>query len=234
MDGPSKEPGTDSEHSPSGTGGEPIKVLVVDDHQLFRAGLQDLLEGAGLDVVGAVPDGETALSLVVDQAPDVVLMDLDLPGLTGVETTRRITTSAPLTRVLVLTISADEQSVVDAIVAGACGYLLKGTSLDSLVAAIKAAAAGESVISPAIAAKLFERARTEGSTPAEQAAFSQLSKREVEILKLVAGGMRNAQIAEQLLISPHTVRNHVSNILAKLHMHSRLEVAAYAIRNRMV
>lgn len=229
----SREPGTDSDLST--TGNDSIHVVVVDDHQLFRTGLQELLEGEGLDVVGAAADGESALELVADRAPDVVLMDLDLPGLSGVETTRLIAKSSPLTRVLVLTISADEENIVDAIAAGACGYLLKGTSLESLVAGIKAAVAGESVVSPAIAGKLFERVRIEEtSPPAEQVALRQLSERELEILKLVASGKRNAQIAEELLISPHTVRNHVANIFAKLQVHSRLEVAACAIRNRLV
>jgi DNA-binding NarL/FixJ family response regulator len=213
-----------------------IHVVVVDDHQLFRTGLQELLEGEGLDVVGAAGDGETALELVSERAPDVVLMDLDLPGMSGVETTRLIAKSSPLTRVLVLTISADEESVVDAIAAGACGYLLKGTTIDSLVAGIESAVAGESVVSPAIAAKLFERVRMEAPPPPREdgQALGQLSAREIEIIKLIAGGLRNAQIAEQLLISPHTVRNHVANIFAKLQVHSRLEVAARAIRNGLV
>jgi DNA-binding NarL/FixJ family response regulator len=229
----SREPGTDSDLST--TGNASIHVVVVDDHQLFRTGLQELLEGEGLEVVGAAADGESALELVADRAPDVVLMDLDLPGLNGVETTRLIAKSSPLTRVLVLTISAEEENIVDAIAAGACGYLLKGTSLESLVAGIKAAVAGESVVSPAIAGKLFERVRIEEiSPPAEQVALSRLSQREIEVLKLVAGGKRNAQIAAELLISPHTVRNHVANIFEKLQVHSRLEVAACAIRNRLV
>jgi two-component system, NarL family, response regulator LiaR len=209
--------------------------VVVDDHDLFRTGLQELLEDEGLDVVGAAADGESAVELVAERAPDVVLMDLDLPGLSGVEATRLIKTKSPLTRVLVLTISADEESVIDAIAAGACGYLLKGTSLESLVAGIESAVAGDSVVSPAIAAKLFERVRVEQtSAPEESVALSQLSQRETEIIKLIAGGMRNAQIADALLISPHTVRNHIANIFAKLHVHSRLEVAACAIRNRLV
>ena len=235
MGGQSHEPGDEPEQGLSSTGKDSIHVVVVDDHQLFRTGLQELLEEEGLDVVGAAADGESALELVAERAPDVVLMDLDLPGLSGVETTRLISKKSPLTRVLVLTISADEESVVDAIAAGACGYLLKGTSLESLVAGIEAAVAGESVVSPAIAAKLFERVRMQqGSPPEERDALSQLSEREIEIIKLIAGGMRNAQIAEALLISPHTVRNHVANIFAKLQVHSRLEVAATAIRNRLV
>jgi DNA-binding NarL/FixJ family response regulator len=235
LGGPPDEPGTDSEDNLSSRSSDAIHVVVVDDHHLFRTGLQELLDGEGLDVVGAAGDGESALELVAERAPDVVLMDLDLPGLSGVEATRIIAKESPLTRVLVLTISADEESVVDAIAAGACGYLLKGTSPESLVAGIEAAVAGESVVSPAIAAKLFEHVRIEQASPPEESvAISQLSKREAEIIKLIAGGMRNAQIAEALLISPHTVRNHVANIFAKLQVHSRLEVAARAIRNGLV
>jgi NarL family two-component system response regulator LiaR len=214
---------------------EPVHVLIVDDHQLFRTGLADLLSERGLKIVGAVADGSSALELVRQCAPDVVLMDLEMPGMSGVETTRRIAEIAPRTRVVVLTIDAEEQSVVDAIGAGACGYLLKGTSLESLVAGINAAVAGESLISAAVGAKLFERLRADDRrTAGEREVFGELSEREIEILKLLAGGKRNAQIAQELLISPHTVRNHISNILAKLHISNRIEATAYAIRNRMV
>jgi DNA-binding NarL/FixJ family response regulator len=214
---------------------EPIHVLIVDDHQLFRTGLADLLEQQGLKIVGAAADGASALDLVVQCAPDVVLMDLEMPGMSGVDATRRIAEIAPRTRVIVLTIDADEQSVVDAIAAGACGYLLKGTSLPSLVAGIKAAVAGESLISGVVAAKLFEHLRADDlRTTAEQLLFQDLSGRELEILKLLASGKRNAEIAKELFISPHTVRNHVSNLLAKLHISNRFEATAYAIRNRIV
>jgi DNA-binding NarL/FixJ family response regulator len=161
-------------------------------------------------------------------------MDLEMPGMSGVEATRKIAEIAPRTRVVVLTIDADEQSVVDAIAAGACGYLLKGTSLQSLVAGVKAAVAGESLISGVVGAKLFKHMRAQDRrTAAERYVFNDLSERELEILKLLANGKRNAEIAEVLFISPHTVRNHVSNILAKLHMSNRFEATAYAIRNRM-
>lgn len=224
-----------SEVSGQGAAGEPVHVLIVDDHQLFRTGLSELLGNEGLKIVGAVADGASALGLVAQCAPDVVLMDLDMPGMSGVEATRRIAEIAPRTRVVVLTIDAQEQSVVDAIAAGACGYLLKGTSLRSLVAGIRAAVAGESLISGAIAAKLFERLRAEDRrTTAEQRVFNNLSERELEILKLLASGKHNAEIARQLFISPHTVRNHVSNILEKLHISNRMEATAYAVRHRMV
>jgi len=210
-------------------------VLIVDDHELFRTGLAELLGQEGLKIAGAVADGASALDIVVQCAPDVVLMDLEMPGLSGVETTRRIAEIAPRTRVVVLTIDAEEQSVFDAIAAGACGYLIKGTSLQSVVAGIRAAVAGESLISAAVGAKLFERLRAEDRrTAAERRVFDDLSEREIEILKLLAGGKRNAEIGQQLFISPHTVRNHISNILAKLQISNRIEAAGYAIRNRMV
>jgi two-component system nitrate/nitrite response regulator NarL len=213
----------------------PIDVLIVEDHQLFRTCLADLLSDEGLNVVGAVADGDSAVKLVERSAPDVVLMDLDLPGLSGVETTRLIAEIAPRTRVVILTIDAGEQSVIDAIGAGACGYLLKGTSLEALVAGIRAAVDGESLISAAIAAKLFEHLRAEGHrTTAERRVFEELSQREVEILKLLAVGKRNTEIAEELFISPHTVRNHISNILAKLQISNRMEATVYAIKNRIV
>ena len=214
---------------------EPAHVLIVDDHQLFRTGLAELLADEGVKIVGTVADGASAVDLVGRCAPDVVLMDLEMPGLSGIETIRRIAEIAPRTRVVVLTIDADEQSVVDAIAAGACGYLLKGTSLQSLVAGINAAVAGESLISAAVGAKLFERLRADDRrTTAERRVYSELSEREIEILKLLAGGKHNAEIAQELLISPHTVRNHISNILAKLQISNRIEAAGYAIRNRMV
>jgi DNA-binding NarL/FixJ family response regulator len=215
--------------------GEAIHVIIVDDHQLFRTGLAELLADEGVKVVGTVADGASALDLVGRCAPDVVLMDLEMPGLSGIETIRRIAEIAPRTRVVVLTIDADEQSVVDAIGAGACGYLLKGTSLQSLVAGINAAVAGESLISAAVGAKLFERLRADDRrTEVERRVYTELSQREIEILKLLAGGKQNAQIAQELFISPNTVRNHISNILAKLQISNRIEAAAYAIRNRMV
>lgn len=234
MGGQSSDPGISGQRE-FWTDEDAIHIVVVDDDPLFRTGLQELLAEAGLDAVGAA-DGESAVELVAECAPDVILMDLGLPGLGGVEATRLIAENSPLTRVLVLTISADEDSVLDAIGAGACGYLLKGTSIETLVEGIKAAVDGDCVVSPAIAAKLFERVRVNGMPPPEEerAAISQLSEREVEIIRLIAGGMGNAQIAQELVISPHTVRNHVANIFAKLEVHSRLEVAACAIRNRLV
>ena len=212
-----------------------LRVLLVDDHDLFRTGLHNLLEEQGVQVVGEAENGQNALRLVAELAPDVVIMDLNMPGISGVETTRRLTGIAPLTRVLVLTISVDDDDVMNAVMAGACGYLLKDASIEDLVAGIRAAAAGESLISPQIAAKLLQRLRAK--TTSEQAAETiraELSAREIEVLKLIANGKDNAQIAQDLFISPKTVKNHISNILMKLQIDNRIQAAVYAVRSGLV
>jgi DNA-binding NarL/FixJ family response regulator len=212
-----------------------LRVLVVDDHDLFRTGLKSLLEEQGVNVVGEAPNGKNAIRLTSELAPDVVIMDLNMPGLTGVETTRHLAGVAPLTRVVVLTISADDEDVMDAVMAGACGYLLKDSSIPDLITGIRAAAAGESLISPQIAAKLLQRLRAQ-STSEEAAATIQaeLSDREIEVLKLIANGKDNAQIASELFISPKTVKNHISNILMKLQIDNRIQAAVYAVRSGIV
>jgi DNA-binding NarL/FixJ family response regulator len=212
-----------------------VRVVVVDDHDLFRTGLRNLLEEQGVNVVGDAANGETAIRLARELAPDVVIMDLNMPGLTGVETTRKLAGIAPLTRVVVLTISADDDDVMDAVMAGACGYLLKDSSIQDLIVGIRAAAAGESLISPQIAGKLLQRLRSQ-STSGDAAATirAELSDREIEVLKLIANGKDNAQIARDLFISPKTVKNHISNILMKLQIENRIQAAVYAVRSGIV
>jgi len=210
-------------------------VLLVDDHDLFRTGLRSLLEEQGLNVVGEAENGNVALGLVGELAPDVVIMDLKMPGLGGVETTQRIIAFAPLTRVVVLTISVDDDDVIHAVMAGACGYLLKDASIDQLLAGIRAAAAGESLISPQIAAKLLQRLRAQtADIDAAETIRTELSDRELEVLRLIANGKDNAQIARELFISPKTVKNHISNILMKLHIQNRIQAAVYAVRSGIV
>jgi DNA-binding NarL/FixJ family response regulator len=212
-----------------------VRVVVVDDHDLFRTGLKTLLEEQGVDVVGEAPNGQTAIRLVSELAPDVVVMDLNMPGLTGVETTRALAGVAPLTRVVVLTISADDEDVMNAVMAGACGYLLKDSSIQDLIVGIRAAAAGESLISPQIAAKLLRRLRSQSSSEeAAETIRAELSDREIEVLKLIANGNDNAQIARELFISPKTVKNHISNILMKLQIENRIQAAVYAVRSGIV
>jgi DNA-binding NarL/FixJ family response regulator len=212
-----------------------LRVLLVDDHDLFRAGLRNLLEEQGVNVVGEAENGENAIRLASDLTPDVVIMDLNMPGAGGVETTRRLSSLAPLSRVVVLTISADDDDVMNAVMAGACGYLLKDSSIQDLIAGIRAASAGESLISPQIAAKVLQRVRAQSKdADAAKTIRAELSDRELQVLKLIANGQDNAQIARELFISPKTVKNHISNILMKLQIENRIQAAVYAVRSGIV
>jgi DNA-binding NarL/FixJ family response regulator len=216
---------------------EPVspRVLLVDDHDLFRTGLRNLLEEQGVLVVGEADTGTEALRQVREVAPDVVVMDLNMPGISGVEATRQISMIAPLTRVLVLTISDQDGDVMDAIYAGACGYLLKDSSIQELMQGIRAAAVGESLVSPTIAAKVLQRVRAATASQREAETIqSELSDREIEVLKLIANGKDNAEIAGDLHISPKTVKNHISNILMKLQIDNRIQAAVYAVRSGIV
>jgi DNA-binding NarL/FixJ family response regulator len=212
-----------------------LRVLIVDDHDLFRTGLKNLLEEQRIHVVGEAPNGKSALRLTSELAPDIVIMDLNMPGLSGVETTRQLSSLAPLTRVIVLTISAEDADVMSAIMAGACGYLLKDSSIHDVIASIRAAAAGEALISPQIAAKVLQRLRAQSaSVDAAETIRAELSRRELEVLKLIANGKDNGQIARELFISPKTVKNHISNILMKLQIENRIQAAVYAVRSGLV
>ena len=223
--GPASEAGTT----------EATRVLIVDDEDLFRSGVAGLLREEGLDVVGEATDADEALRLVEDLAPEVVLMDIHMPGPTGVDATWKITANAPLTNVVILTMSAEESDVVDAIIAGACGYVLKDAPMSQLIDAIRAAAAGDALISPSIAMHLLRRLRgRDGSVATAGAAQMELTDREMEVLKLIASGQDNAQIARQLFLSPKTVKNQVTSILRKLQMENRIEAAVYAIRSGLV
>ncbi len=214
---------------------DPLRVLLVDDHDLFRTGLRNLLEESGLEVIGEAATGAEAVRLVRELAPEVVVMDLNMPAMTGVEATRHITSLSPLTRVIVLTISDQDEDVMAAIVAGACGYLLKDASIQDLIRGIEAAAAGESLISPHIAAKVLRQLRaTTADTEGAATIRSELSDREIQVLKLIANGKDNGQIARDLVISPKTVKNHISNILRKLQIYNRIQAAVYAVRSGIV
>ena len=211
------------------------RVLLVDDHDLFRTGLRNLLADQGVDVVGEAQTGAEALGLVRELAPDVVVMDLNMPGMSGVEATRQINVLAPLTRVLVLTISDEDADVLDAILAGASGYLLKDSSIQELLQGIRSAAVGEALISPHIASKVLQRIRATSTSPEiADTIRSELSDREIQVLKLIANGTDNAQIAAELHISPKTVKNHISNILMKLQIDNRIQAAVYAVRSGIV
>lgn len=226
---------SETEETPHEAEGVAARVLLVDDHDLFRTGLRNLLEEQGVQVVGEAGTGADAIRDVRELAPDVVVMDLNMPGMSGVEATRQITTIAPLTRVVVLTISDRDGDVMDAILAGACGYLLKDASIQELMRGINAAAIGESLISPHIAGKVLQRVRA--STPSQvdaETIRSELSDREIQVLKLIANGKDNALIAAELHISPKTVKNHISNILMKLQIDNRIQAAVYAVRSGIV
>src|SRR3954452_13624307 len=213
------------------TQSDEVRVVLVDDHDLFRGGLRDLLEAQGLSVVGEASDGDSGVELAGRLAPDVVVMDLNLPGISGVEATRKILEQAPLARILVLTISADDGDVMDAVMAGACGYLLKDASVEELTAGVRAAAEGESSISPRIATKVLSRLRQDSGDREEAARTNTgLSEREIQVLRLLAEGRSNAEIAAELFISPKPVKNHIASILMKLQIENRIQAAVYAVR----
>ena len=207
--------------------------MVVDDHELFRGGLVGLLSERGIQVVAEASLGRQALELVSERDPDVILMDLNMPGMSGIEATQRLTAMAPLKRVVVLTVMADEDSIMDAFLAGACGYVLKDQPIDHIVESIYAAARGESVISPRVATRLVRRlcAPNDAGSPGRD---PRLTLRELEVLHLVARGIDNREIAKALYLSEHTVKNHVSNILLKLQVENRIQAAVRAVRGRLV
>ena len=212
-----------------------LRVVIVDDQELVRHAIRNILTVPDIDVIAEADDGESALELVMEMAPDVVVMDLGIPGISGVETTRSLATVAPLCRVLVLTGSGEEHDVVDAIMAGACGYLLKDATGDEIVEAVRAAAAGQSVIDRSVAGRLLAQVggQTDDAVPGDAIGVV-LTERELDVLKLVAVGKENNQIAQALFISPKTVQNHISSILAKLQLQNRIQAAVHAVRGGIV
>ena len=218
------------------TGVEPIRVLVVDDHALFRRGLEMVLaQESDIEVVGEAGDGAEAVEKAADLLPDVVLMDVRMPRRSGIEACTAIKDVAPSTRIIMLTISDEEGDLYEAIKAGATGYLLKEISIDEVATAIRAVAGGQSLISPAMASKLLtEFATLIKREDRQQVPVPRLTDRELEVLRLVAQGMANKDIAKALFISENTVKNHVRNILEKLHLHSRMEAVVYAMREKLL
>ncbi len=214
---------------------KPIRVLIVDDHQMVREGLRTFLElHAGVTVAGEAAGGAQAVELARRLAPDVVLMDLVMPGMDGIEATRQIRALGLPTRVIALTSFAEDDKVFPAIQAGASSYLLKDVSPDALVEAIRAAYRGEARLHPDIARKLMEQV-ARGPAPAGEApAVEELTAREVEVVRLVAQGRSNADIAQRLTISEKTVKTHISNVLGKLQLQDRTQLAIYAIRKGLV
>jgi len=205
-----------------------VRVLIVDDHAIVRKGIRALLsEADGFEVVGEADNGQEAVLRAEESSPDVILMDLLMPGMDGIEATRQITSRRPGAHVLVLTSFAADNKVFPAIKAGASGYLLKDSSPDELVRAIRQVHRGEPSLHPTIARKLLQ----EVAHPAElQPAPEALTGREMEVLRLIAQGLSNQEIADRLVVSEPTVRAHVSRILGKLHLASRTQAALYAVR----
>ncbi|MGJ9413444.1 response regulator [Aeromicrobium sp. CF4.19] len=210
-----------------------IRVLLVDDQELFRRGVSMVLSAdETLDLV-EVDDGDKAIAAVEETPPDVVLLDVRMPGRSGVEVCATIKSISPSTGIIMLTASDEERDLYDSIKSGASGYLLKdGSTYDQVAEAVRLVAAGQSLISPSMATKLLEEFVQMSRSPAELT--GQLTARELQVLRLVARGYSNRQIAEELFISENTVKNHIRNMLEKLQMKSRMEAAMYAVRSNLL
>ena len=205
-------------------------VLIVDDHAFFRAGLRSLLDEHGFPVVGEAESGEAALALIERRRPDVVVMDLSMPGMSGVEATRELTSRFPSIAVLVITVSASEADVLDALEAGAAGYLLKDSGPEEIVRALQAALDGDMPLSPRVAGLIVERTRRARRGELATGAAEQLSARELDVLRLLAEGLDNNEIALRLYLSPTTVKRHISAIFSKLGVSNRVQAAIWAVR----
>jgi DNA-binding NarL/FixJ family response regulator len=215
--------------------GEPIRVAVVDDQELFRRGLTMLLGVEDdIEVVGEAGDGVAATELAASAVPDVILMDVRMPKRSGIEACVAIKDIAPTARIIMLTVSDEEADLYDAVKNGASGYLLKDSSIDEVAQAIRVVADGQSLISPSMAIKLLDEFKQMSRTDRQQVPSPRLTDRELEVLKLVAQGLNNREIAKRLFISENTVKNHVRNILEKLQLHSRMEAVMYAVREKLL
>jgi len=222
---------------PEATFAEPIRVLVVDDHALFRRGLEMVLEQEpDIEVVGEASDGAEAVERASDTTPDVVLMDVRMPRRGGIDACTAIKDAVPSTKIIMLTISDEEADLYDAIKAGAMGYLLKEISIEEVASAIRAVHGGQSLISPSMASKLLNEfaSMIKRTDERQQVPTPRLTDREMEVLRLVAKGLNNRDIAKQLYISENTVKNHIRNILEKLQLHSRMEAVVYAVREKLL
>ncbi len=233
--------GSGGDGAVAGTGREtePIRTMIVDDHALFRRGLEIVLvTEPDIEVVGEASDGAEAVEKAGESLPDVVLMDVRMPRSSGIEACRAIKGVAPSARIIILTMSDEEDDLFEAIKAGASGYLLKDIPLDEVAEAVRAVHGGQSLISPSMAGKLLSEfatlARREDTEPPQELPAPKLTDREMQVLKLVARGMNNRDIAKELFISDNTVKNHVRNILEKLQIHSRMEAVMVAVREKLI
>jgi DNA-binding NarL/FixJ family response regulator len=216
--------------------GTPIRVVIADDHAPYRRGMQIVVEIEGTArVVGEASNGDEALAVCTRLRPDVVLMDVRMPGVGGIEACRRIRWAVPDARIIMLTMSDEEVDLFEAVKAGASGYLLKDVPGEEVLAAIGRVNEGQAIIPPSMAATLLtEFTRLSRDPEPLQRTLPPLTDREVEELRLVARGLPNREIAEKLVISENTVKNHVRNILEKLHLHSRMEAVMYAVRENLL
>jgi DNA-binding NarL/FixJ family response regulator len=210
-----------------------LRVLIVDDHDVYRRGLARLLAHEGLHIAGEARDGSAAVRLSAELQPEVILMDLNMPGMSGIDATRAILAQRAEARVVMLTLFEEEDWVIEALLAGAAGYVLKSDSLESLVATVNGAAQGDAIIPPRVGERVLrvlrERSRSHPSGPQVE-----LSERELEVLRLMAEGLDNAGIAKRLYISPNTVKNHAANIYEKLGVENRLQAAMQALRKGLL
>jgi DNA-binding NarL/FixJ family response regulator len=218
---------------------EPIRTMIVDDHALFRRGLEMVLEGEpDIDLVGQASDGAEAVEKAAESLPDIVLMDIRMPRSNGIEACRAMKEAAPSAKIVILTISDEEEDLFEAIRAGASGYLLKDIPLDEVADTVRAVHGGQSLINPSMAGKLLTEfaalARRDEEERAQEVPAPRLTEREMQVLKLVARGMNNRDIAKELFISENTVKNHVRNILEKLQIHSRMEAVMVAVREKLI
>jgi NarL family two-component system response regulator LiaR len=209
-----------------------ISILIVDDHEVVRNGIRAYLETLPeFNVVGEAASGEEAIKMAGDLIPDVVLMDLVMPGMDGIETTREVKKISPRTQIVVLTSYHEDEHIFPALKAGAISYVLKDMKMDKLAEAIQSAIRGEVTLHPLVATRVLRNLRGESNG---EAFYAELTERELEVLRFIANGLSNSQIADQLVISTNTVKGHVSNILSKLHLADRTQVAVYAWQKGIV